>query len=549
MSNIIIYIKEMLNKFSVIKKFCKHNKKNFQEKTKNKNEILIEFNAFQPTHIALSYLSNTIKKNKGAQIKAYFNYSLISSNLRPSLFNKLKWIIGNILSIKNFGIYKSFGVTSIFKPSIDSKIENNSKKMFNEIVPKLSNKSDVLNITLDGMQFGDLIYDTYLKSLKKKTLDINDNLFKKQLLDFLRLYFFWKEYFNNNKVDAIIGVHTVYSYAIPLRMAINKNISTYAANSHTIYKLDKKIMRMYGDFYDFPERFKNLPRNMQTKGKEEAKKRLVKRLSGVGGIEVDLLTTTKNALNEKKNNTRLIKKSSKKKILIFTHDFMDAIHVFGNLIFSDFYEWLIYLGELSNKTDYDWYIKNHPKGEGRVLKAQTDTKKIVNELIIKYKKFNLIPDNISHQRIVEEGIDFILTGYGSVGIEYPLLNIPVINASANNPHIGYNFNFHPKNLEEYENLLKNLNNLNVKINKEEIYEYYFMRHIFSDFNWLINDRKEWIDYVQGYDGMFSYKMYEYWMKTYNIKKHFEIIDSIEKFIKSNENAINITHTKNYNKFI
>ena len=31
-------------------------------------------------------------------------------------------------------------------------------------------------------------------------------------------------------------------------------------------------MKMYGDFYDFPERFKNLPKNMQTKGKEEAKK-------------------------------------------------------------------------------------------------------------------------------------------------------------------------------------------------------------------------------------------------------------------------------------
>ena len=72
-------------------------------------------------------------------------------------------------------------------------------------------------------------------------------------------------------------------------------------------------MRMYGDFYDFPERFKNLPKNIQTKGKEEAKKRLAKRLSGVGGIEVDLLTTTKNAFNEKKNSTHLIKKSSKKK--------------------------------------------------------------------------------------------------------------------------------------------------------------------------------------------------------------------------------------------
>ena len=50
-----------------------------------------------------------------------------------------------------------------------------------------------------------------------------------------------------------------------------------------------------------------------------------------------------------------------------------------------------------------------------------------------------------------------------------------------------------------------------------------MRLIFSDFNWLINDRKEWMEYVQGYDGMFSYKMYEYWLKNFNKQKHDELI--------------------------
>ena len=114
MSNIIINIKKKLNKFFVIKKFCKHNKKNFKKKkTKNENEILIEFNAFQPTHIALSYLSNTIKKNKDSQIKAYFNYSLISSNLRPSLFKDWLYFLFTILvanSINYFLLLSFFSV-------------------------------------------------------------------------------------------------------------------------------------------------------------------------------------------------------------------------------------------------------------------------------------------------------------------------------------------------------------------------------------------------------------------------------------------------------
>ena len=50
-----------------------------------------------------------------------------------------------------------------------------------------------------------------------------------------------------------------------------------------------------------------------------------------------------------------------------------------------------------------------------------------------------------------------------------------------------------------------------------------------------------INYVQGYDGLFTYKMYEYWMKIYSSDKHKEIINSIERFVKSNEIVMSINH--------
>ena len=315
MFKIFFNIKKKLNEYLVIKKFIEHNKKKFikKNKIKKKNQILVEFNAFHPSHIAISYLCNVLKINKNSEISAFFNYSIISTDLEQNYLNKLKWKIGNFFSLNNFGIYKSFGVNNIFKPIINDKIISHSEKIFSEIISEIKNKNDVLNIKLDGMLFGDLIYDTYLKSYKKKTLDINDNLFKKLLLDFLKLYFFWKEYLSNNKIDAIMGVHTVYSYAIPLRVAINKNIPAYFINPQAIYKLDKKMMRMYGDFYNYPENFLKLPKRLQIKGKTEAKKRLEKRLSGIAGIEVDLLTAVNSAFLEKKNHKPIIKKTPKKK--------------------------------------------------------------------------------------------------------------------------------------------------------------------------------------------------------------------------------------------
>lgn len=541
-------IKKFFHDYLAIRKFINHNKKYFPFNKKGDGEILIEFNAFHPSHISLAYVSNVIKKNKESQIKAYFNYSILSSDLNQTFLNKIKWSIGNFFSLRNFGIYKSFGVSNIFKPIINREIENEAEAIYKELYPRIKNKKDILNITIDNVLLGDLIYDTYLKSKEKPTLNINDDSFKNLFLDILKIFLYWKKYFIKNKVNAILGVHSVYSYGIPLRVAIKYNVPTYVLNPRMIYKLDKKMMRMSGDFHNFPEEFKKIPKSMQIKGKDEAKKRLSKTLSGIPDIEVYLHLTEKNRSNN--NHNRLIKESSKIKILVCTHDFFDAVHAYGDLVFCDFYEWLVYLGELSKKTEYDWYIKNHPKEEeGRVLKYQLYTENIINKFINKYEKFNLLPDKYPHQKIVEEGIDFVLTGYGSVGVEYPLLNIPVINATVNNPHTRYKFNFHPQNINEYEKLLKNLDNLKLEINKDEIYEFYFMRHIFPDSNWLIEDLKELMNYVSGWDGLFTVKMYKYWMKIFNPTRHEEIIQNIESFLKSNDTRINIRHTKNFKKYI
>ena len=51
----------------------------------------------------------------------------------------------------------------------------------------------------------------------------------------------------------------------------------------------------------------------------------------------------------------------------------------------------------------------------------------------------------------------------------------VINAG-NNPHMGYDFNWNPKTVDEYENLLLNLGELKKEINFEDIYEFYYMNY-------------------------------------------------------------------------
>ena len=114
------------------------------------------------------------------------------------------------------------------------------------------------------------------------------------------------------------------------------------------------------------------------------------------------------------------------------------------MFFNDFYEWLDFLGKMSEKTEYQWYLKNRPNHPGKFTKYQPFTEKIIKDVCKKYKNIILLPNDYSHHQIIDEGINFVLTCYGSVGIEYAYFKIPVINASKNNPHINYNFNLNPK---------------------------------------------------------------------------------------------------------
>ena len=45
-------------------------------------------------------------------------------------------------------------------------------------------------------------------------------------------------------------------------------------------------------------------------------------------------------------------------------------------------------------------------------------------------------------------------------MEYAYLDIPVINATRNNPHINYNFSINPLSLSDYKNKLNNLKKIN-----------------------------------------------------------------------------------------
>ena len=128
-----------------------------------------------------------------------------------------------------------------------------------------------------------------------------------------------------------------------------------------------------------------------------------------------------------------------------------------------------------------------------------------------------------------------LTVYGSIGHEYPLFEIPVINASINNPHSSYNFNINAKSKKELENKIINIRKLKKPINqkiKNEIYEFYYMRYL-SEY-YCVNNLNLIIKNL-GSD-FNSLLIFKWWLDNFNLNHHNKILSdysviSVDKYMK------------------
>ena len=517
MQNILLKIYKFIQinlSFNIIK-INKHNKKYFNNLNKTTNGIiLVEFNNILSAHITYPYLIKVLNDKKNSKLISY----------TPNKISKFYYYLNMFLLPLNLGvysIYKSFGSTKLITPDLTNK----NFKEFNNVKKKINNKNELIDLKLDGIWVGDLIYDSYLKKYNLPTIDLKNKSFDEFLKYSIEIFYFWKDYFNQNNINAICVSHCCYLNAIPLRIAISKRISSYMIHLQKCYRLDKNNLFADKDFRYYKEVFIQFSNNDKKKFIQLAFDRIKLRFDG--NIGVDMPYSKKTAYSNKYKNKPIIKKSSKIKILIAAHCFSDSPHGHGKLLFADFYEWIDFLGKLSNNTDYDWYIKSHPD-------FKISTKKILLDFTKKYKKFNLLPSDSSHHQIIKEGINFALTCVGTIGFEYPMLGIPVINASQNNPHISYNFNLHPKNITEYEKLLRNLNQINFKIDKSEIAEYYYMNNIYNTNKLFFKDYEKMENKLGGYKKQFNPIVFNYWINEFHIDHHHRILKILEQFLSSND---------------
>ncbi len=531
-----------LNKFDIFSRLkeINYSQFNLNDEKKPKGIILIEFNSFYILHIIFSYISNFFRSKENLQIKAYYSHILLSYPIERNVKEKILSKLGQIFNLGFFGIYKSFGVKEFIFPRIDNEIKLKSEKHSNLILKSINFKKDILKIKINNLLVGDLIYDSYLTRNKqqKPTIDIKSEDFKIFLKNFLSLFFAWEKIFKTNNVKVIICSHSIYTMGIPVRMALKKKALGLLVKENKLKRLNPSNFEYFEETKKYPKIFNKFKNKEKKKYLKKAKSKLEKRFQG---SSEDIPYMTSSAFSSKYFKKKLFNNKSKKlKILILPHSFIDAPHISGDFSFADMKDWVKFLAEKSKKNKYEWYLKPHPKMDSKWSWYQEMTNNTIKDLI-SGSNIKMLHPNTTHNQLIKNGIDIILTVYGSAAHEYAYKNIVVINASNKNPHSAYKFNLHCNNIKYYNKIIESLDKIKIEIDTKKVLEFYFMHYLYPSKNWFFLNYNKMLKNVGGYHNQFTINIYQYWIKNHDINFKNRFYDRFNSFINSRDYIFSINH--------
>lgn len=434
-----------------------------------------------------------------------------------------QWIMANSIFLNNLGeryqasiasydilprdeklgeIYKSFGAETHLEISLSAQQRRRRDKLYTSILSELKTPEDLFQLRIDGVWIGLDIYETILR-IGFPTVELDAYHTLHSLYQGLRYYIYFVDLIKSGCIKAVAPSHDCYiQMGIVTKIAQQFGVPVFYANPFEI-AYSRSDHDLYDRFKYYPDFFKEIPQEDKDASIIAAKNALSKRLGGVVGV--DMGYQLKSAFTDGNVDIQTAP-SDKLKVLIATHCFFDNPHAYGRMCFRDFYQWLLFLGEISLRTDYDWYIKPHRD-------FLPGTNEVLAEIAKKYPKLKVINPETTFHQLKSEGVSVVLTCYGSVGHELPLLGFRVINTSYN-PHIGYKFNTHCNSVAEYEDVLLNLDSL-PPIDQsaiDDIYEFYAVHHYLTKpANLLFDDFSDYENYVEG--DVLGDKCYEFFMKN------------------------------------
>lgn len=362
-------------------------------------------------------------------------------------------------------IHAAFGGKVVF--SNDDKFHDQEfiKKEIKHLLETYSDPDKFVELTIDNVLIGDLVYDTCLRFYERTTFDeITDELI--HMLEIaVNIYYNFKLFLKENKVKMLLNSYVGYvQHAITVRVCLAEGIPVQSIASdfyvlqeinndfpwhvynHTLFSKDKEIKPQY---------------------LEAAKDQLNKRFSGVNDAATTYMRQSAYGDDTVSPELQQLFSKTKRNVVLFAHEFTDCPHINRALLFRDLYQhFKETVLALKDQKDTTLFVKVHPGGTKQ-------SKDAIFQFIesLDAENVEILPLEVNNSQLIKLKPDMIASYRGSVGLEMAYFGIPAI-LLYDNYYTEFDFVHTCKSVEEYFAILKGEKEFEVTFDKNQLYSFY-----------------------------------------------------------------------------
>lgn len=334
-------------------------------------------------------------------------------------------------------------------------------------------KEALLALQYKDIVIGDLVYDTYMRYRSKPAAALDDPELYRIIGYAQVLTDYWNKILIQRHPSFLLFPYCAYiHWGIPARMAMKNGITVlvygspyyYLARPNTHFPYHTKNFNLY------PKLWQNL--SNKTEKMMLAKNRIEERLMGKTIGDLGYMKQS----SYEGPSTTFKPTEGRPFAVVFLHCFFDSPHIYGDLVFPDFLDWVTHILDFASiRPQFDFLVKPHPNG----MPGNDPIILSLREKYARYPNIQFLDKNLSNQSLASLKPNAIFTVYGTIAHEFAYLGVPVICAGEN-PHKMYNFVYQTTTVEAFNTYLENLGDIVLPENysKEQILEFYYMHYLY-----------------------------------------------------------------------
>lgn len=305
-----------------------------------------------------------------------------------------------------------------------------------ELQRRIQKEGGLSKLEVDGILIGDLVIDTYLRFRPAVTVDVEDPFLGVVLTQALRDLRLAQAWFARSKPVLYLSSYSTYvMHGVAVRVALAHNVPVWVLCSGKRLSVDDPYHGANGSNYR--RNFDALQDSVAAL--KRAEELLEDRLNG--GTDPVTSYMRQSAYVNSCEDVPNVSNS----VVIFLHDFFDSPHIYADLVFDDFWQWICYTIRTLTEAGISFFVKPHPNQ----IVASAE---VLKQLKTKFPNLSILSTNITNRQLVDAGIRAGVTVYGTVGHELAYLGIPVI-CCARHPHHEFDFCRTARSVDEYKKML------------------------------------------------------------------------------------------------